>query len=106
MSNADEGNLSQLEGVAVQAVLDTLDALHGFVDGEFGEGYAAKHPVMLAGCVQAAAVFYLAERLSGKTVLTDGVALVTDLMATRIDTLDDAVFRLLERERDDHDKQT
>lgn len=99
MSNADGVNLTQLEDAAMQAVYESLGTLQDLVDGKFGEGYAAKHPVMLAGCVQACAMFHLAERLSGDTALTDGVALVADLMATRLDTLDDAVDGLLERER-------
>jgi hypothetical protein len=99
MSNADGVNLTQLEDAAVQSVYGYLDTLQDLVDGKFGEGYAAKHPAMLAGCVQACAIFYLAERLSGDTALTDGLATVADLLATRLDTLDDAVDGLLERER-------
>lgn len=92
-------DLTAIEDDAVQGVWDTLDTLQGLVDGKFGEGYAAKHPAMLSGCVQAAAVFYLAGRLSRDTALTDGLATVADLLATRLDTLDDAVDGLLERER-------
>lgn len=99
MSRADGVNITMLEGAAVQSVVGVLDTLHDWVDGKFGEGYAAKHPAMLAGCVQASAIFYLAERLSGDTALTDGLATVADLLATRLDTLDDAVDGLLERER-------
>lgn len=99
MSNAAGENLHQLEDAAVQAVYESLGTLQDLVDGQFGEGYAAKHPAMLAGCVQAAAVFYLAERLSGDTALTDGLATVADLLATRLDTLDDEVDGFLERER-------
>lgn len=99
MTTTTDASLSGIKDAAIQAVLDTLDTLHDVVDGKFGEGYTAKHPAMLAGCVQACAVFYLAERLSGDTALTDGVALVADLLATRLDTIDDAVDGLLERER-------
>lgn len=99
MNNPSGVNITEIETAAVQSVADVLDTLHDWVDGKFGEGYAAKHPAMLAGCVQACAVFYLAERLSGDTALTDGVALVADLLATRLDALDDAVDGLLERER-------
>lgn len=92
-------NLTQIEDAAMQTVYESLDDLQDVIDGRFGEGYAAKHPAMLAGCVQAHAIFYLAERLSGDTALSDGLATVADLLATRLDTLDDAVDGLLERER-------
>ncbi|MDK9704010.1 MAG: hypothetical protein OEL20_12810 [Sulfuritalea sp.] len=99
MSNADGVNITQLEDAAMQSVYESLGTLQDLIDGKFGEGYAAKHPAMLAGCVQACATFYLAERLSGDTALTDNLATVADLLATRLDTLDDAVDGLLERER-------
>ena len=99
MSNADGANITQLEAGAMESVAGMLDTLEDFVDGKFGEGYTAKHPAVLVGCMQACAVFYLAERLSGDTALTDGLATVADLLATRLDTLDDAVDGLLERER-------
>lgn len=99
MSNADGANIAQLEDAAVQSVVGVLDTLHDLVDGKFGDGYAAKHPAMLAGCLQASAIFYLAERLSGGTLQTDALATIADLLATRLDTLDDAVDGLLERER-------
>lgn len=99
MRKPDGIDLTQIEDASVIAVSDVLDDLHDLVDGKFGEGYAAKHPAMLAGCVQACAIFYLAERLSGDTALTDGLATVADLLAARLDTLDDAVDGLLERER-------
>jgi hypothetical protein len=99
MTAVADTNISQIEDAAVQSVWDALDTLHDLVDGKFGEGYAGKHPAMLAGCVQACATFYLAHRLSADTALTDGLATVADLLATRLDTLDDAVDGLLERER-------
>lgn len=99
MSSAEGVNLSQLEDAAMQAVYESLGNLQDVIDGKFGEGYAAKHPAMLAGCVQAHATFYLAERLSGDTAISDNLATVADLLATRLDTLDDAVDGLLERER-------
>ncbi|MDP3494220.1 MAG: hypothetical protein Q8R82_14000 [Hyphomonadaceae bacterium] len=99
MSKADGVNITMLEDAAMQSVYELLGTLQDLIDGKFGEGYAAKHPAILAGCVQASAIFYLAERLSGDTALTDGLATVADLLATRLDTLDDAVDGLLERER-------
>lgn len=99
MSNVDGVNITQLEDAAMQSVYESLGTLQDLIDGKFGEGYAAKHPAMLAGCVQAHAIFYLAERLSGDTAITDNLATVADLLATRLDTLDDAVDGLLERER-------
>lgn len=99
MSKADGVNITAAEDVAMQTVYESLGNLQDVIDGKFGEGYAAKHPAMLAGCVQAHAIWYLAERLSGDTVLTDNLATVADLLATRLDSLDDAVDGLLERER-------
>lgn len=99
MSNSDEVNFEQLEDAAMQTVYGSLDAALDLVDGKFGDGYAAKHPALLAGLMQAHATFYLAERLTGKSLVTDAIALVADLLATRLDTLDDAVDGLLERER-------
>lgn len=95
----NETNLAVLMDLSVSDVCESLDGVHDLVDGKFGEGYAAKHPAMLAGCVQACAVFYLAYRLSNETDLTDGVALVADLLTTRLNSLDDAVDGLIERER-------
>jgi len=99
MSRADGVNITMLEDAAMQTVYESLGTLQDVIDGRFGEGYAAKHPAMLAGCVQAHAIFYLAERLSGDTALSDGLATVADLLATRLDTLDDPVDGLLQRER-------
>lgn len=99
MSKADGVNITMLEDAAMQTVYESLGTLWDVIDGKFGDGYAAKHPAVLAGCMQACAVFYLAERLSGDTALTDAIATVADLLATRLDTLDDAVDGLLERER-------
>ena len=95
MSNADGVNITQIEDFAMQSVYESLGDLQDLIDGKFGEGYTAKHPAMLAGCVQAYATFYLAERLSGDTAITDNLATVADLLATRLDTLDDAVDGLL-----------
>lgn len=81
------------------SVYESLDNMQDVIDGKFGKGFAAKHPDMLAGCVQAHATFYLAGCLSNETALTDNLATVADLLATRLDTLDDAVDGLLERER-------
>lgn len=99
MNKADSIHPSQIEDAAMQSVYESLGNLQDVIDGKFGDGYAAKHPAMLAGCVQAHAIFYLAERLSGDTALTDGLATVADLLETRLDSLDDAVDGLLERER-------
>lgn len=99
MSRADGVNITMLEDAAMQTVYESLGTLQDVIDGRFGEGYAAKHPAMLAGCVQAHAIFYLAERLSGDAALSDGLATVADLLATRLDTLDDPVDGLLQRER-------
>lgn len=73
MDNSRDAAISNLKDGAVQSVWDALDVLHDWVDGKFGEGYAEKHPAMLVGCVQACATFYLAERLSRRTELTDSV---------------------------------
>lgn len=99
MSNADAVNISELENAAMQSVCCMVASMNDVINEEFGTGYAEKHPAMLAGLVQACAIFYLAERLSGDTSLTDGLATVADLLATRLDTLDHAIDGLLERER-------
>lgn len=99
MSDDRFTDLTQIEDAAVQDTWSALDTLHDLLDGKFGDEYSAKHPAMLAGCVQACAIFYLAGRLSTDTVLTDKLATLADLLATRLDSLDDAVDGLLERER-------
>ena len=99
MSNAAGVNLTQPEDIAAQVVYESLGPLQDLVDGKFSEGYVATHFAMLAGCVQACATFYRGERPSGDTAFIDNLVAVTNLLATRLDTISDAVDGLLERER-------
>lgn len=82
-----EVNLDQLADVAMQSVYSALDDALDLVDGKFGDGYAAKHPALLGHLVQAHATFYLAERLTGKSSLTDAIALVGEVLTTRLISL-------------------
>jgi len=100
MSRADGVNITMLEDAAMQTVYESLGTLQDVIDGRFGEGYAAKHPATARRLVcRRMQSSYLAERLSGDTALSDGLATVADLLATRLDTLDDPVDGLLQRER-------
>jgi hypothetical protein len=73
-------NLERLEDGAMQSVYELLDDAIDLIDGKFGDGYAAKHPALLAGFMQAHATFYLAERLAGESSLTDAIAHVGEVL--------------------------
>lgn len=41
-----------------------LESAEHCIDLQFGAGHAAKHPVLVAGFLQASALLYLAERIA------------------------------------------
>lgn len=92
-------NLSEIETEATTTAVSFMESADSWIDGQFGAGYAEKHPTLVAGFMQACAIVYLAERVSGIDGIAGAVATLGDLLATRLDTLDDAVDGLLERER-------
>lgn len=56
--------MSDIEDIAIATTTDLLESAEGIVDTQFGTGYAEKHPAVTAGCVQALAIVYLAEKLT------------------------------------------
>lgn len=64
MSN-DDLDVSAIEGNAIETAGAMLESAEALIDTQFGAGYAEKHPVIVAGFVQACALVYLADRAGG-----------------------------------------
>lgn len=97
-------NLSEIETEAITTTVSNMEAAEFWIDKQFGAGYAEKHQDLVAGFMQSCALVYFAERVTGIEALAGAVATVGDLLATRLDSLDDAVDGLLERERGEHEQ--
>jgi hypothetical protein len=59
-------NISEMEVSAVDTAMSFLESAEHCIDLQFGTGFAAKHPVLVAGFLQASALLYLAERMEGR----------------------------------------
>ncbi len=55
--------LSDIELEAFEAVANAMESAEHAIDTQFGTGYAEKHPVMIAGYLQAVAITFLADTL-------------------------------------------
>ena len=60
-----ENQANAIELEAFEAVANAMESAEHAIDTQFGAGYAEKHPVMIAGYLQAVAVTYLADTMSG-----------------------------------------
>ena len=60
-----ENQAGAIELEAFEAVANAMESAEHAIDTQFGAGYAEKHPVMIAGYLQAVAVTYLADIISG-----------------------------------------
>lgn len=96
-------SLSDIEAEATTAAVSFLESAESWIDGQFGAGYAEKHPAMVAGYMQACAMVYQAQRI-GRSMddLAAGLRASADAVATRLDSLDDAVDALCDEARRDH----
>lgn len=101
---SDSVNITQIEIEATTTTVSNMEAAELWIDKQFGAGHAEKNPALVAGFMQSCAVIYLAERVTGIEALAGAVATVGDILATRLESLDDAVDGLLERERGEHEQ--
>lgn len=60
-------NISELEVSAGDTAMGFLESAEHCIDLQFGSGFAAKHPALVAGFLQASALLYLAERIAERT---------------------------------------
>lgn len=57
-------DISELEVSACDTAMSFLESAEHSIDLHFGAGFAARHPVLVAGFVQASAMVFLAERIA------------------------------------------
>lgn len=57
-------DISELEVSAGDTAMSFLESAEHCIDLQFGAGFAARHPVLVAGFVQASALIFLAERIA------------------------------------------
>lgn len=57
-------DISNIDGIAIDTAGAMLESAEAVIDTQFGTGYAEKHPVIVAGFVQACALVYFADRVS------------------------------------------
>lgn len=93
-------DLNSLATEAITTASDFLEAAESWVDNQFGNGYAEKHPAVVAGFLHACAQVYQAHRVAlSLDEVAAALGTFADVLATRIDSIDDAVDGLMERER-------
>lgn len=56
--------ITEMEICAGETAMSFLESAEHCIDLQFGAGFAAKHPVLVAGFLQASALLYLAERIA------------------------------------------
>lgn len=95
--------IREIHDEATEAAALVMKLAEECIKRRFGPQYAATTPAMLDGYVQACATVYQAARI-GRALdgLADSMSTFADAVATRLDSVDDAVDGLLERERGEH----
>lgn len=57
-------DISELEVSVCDTAMSFLESAEHSIDLQFGAGFAARHPALVAGFLQASALLYLAERIA------------------------------------------
>lgn len=100
MSELPTIDLNSLATEAIATASDFLEAAESWVDNQFGSGYAEKHPALVAGFLQACALTYQAHRVAiSLDDLAAAFGTFAEVLATHIESIDEAVDGIIERER-------